>query len=204
MIELYTWGTPNGFKPVIMLEETALPYRLHPIDLQAGAQKTPGYLAINPNGKIPAMTDDADGERIVMSESGAILIYLAEKSGQFMPGDRKGRFAVMQWLMFQLSAVGPMFGQLAAFSRAEVKVQPAIDKFRAESARVAGVLEQHLAQQAWLASAYSIADMSTFTWVRAADFIGFDLAPYPALRRWRDRIAERPAVQRALAVFETT
>lgn len=201
MFEVYAWGTPNGFKPLIMLEELGLPYELRKVDLGKGEQKRPEYLALNPNGKIPTLVDERDGKRIVIFESAAILIYLADDSGRLLPTGKEPRFAALQWLMFQIGAVGPMFGQLGAFSRAEPKVQPAVDKFRAECERLVGVLDGHLAGREWLGEDYSVADIATFPWIRAAGFAGLDLSGAANLTRWRDRVAERPAVQRALALF---
>ncbi len=203
MIDLHTWSTPNGFKPLIMLEETGLPYRLRPVDLRAGAQKAPEFLRLNPNGKIPVLVDDeAEGGPIVLFESGAILIYLADKSGQLLAADPRRRFEVVQWLMFQMSAIGPVFGQLGAFSRADPPNPAAVDKFRGEGERLLAVLEGQLERQAWLGDDYSIADISTFTWVRATDFVG--LRPGPVVSAWKDRIAARPAVRRALAAFDAS
>lgn len=204
MIHLYTWRTPNGFKPLIMLEEIGFPYELRPIDIRAGEQSRREYLAINPNGKIPAMVDDSwAGGSLTLFESGAILVYLADKSGMLLANHPSRRFQVVQWLMFQMSAVGPMFGQLGYFSRADTKAPFAIERFKTECARLIGVLESHLAVQPWFGDSYSIADISMFTWIRASDFLGLDLSTAPHLRDWRDEIAERPAVKRALATFET-
>ena len=203
MIDIYAWSTPNGFKPLIMLEETGLPYNLRRIDLRAGEQKSADYLAINPNGKIPAMVDHTPaGERVVLSESGAILVYLADKSGQLLAVDPQRRFHVVQWLMFQMSAIGPMFGQLGVFSRADPPNPSAAERILAECRRLLAVLEGHLSRHPWLVDDYSIADIATFTWVRAADFIGLDLTDAPHVRKWRDVIAARPAVRRALALFD--
>ena len=201
MYEVYTWGTPNGFKPLIMLEELGLPYDLRKIDLGKGEQKRPDYLALNPNGKIPTLVDERDGERITIFESAAILIYLAEETGRLLPTEKEPRFTVLEWLMFQIGAIGPTFGQFGAFSRAEPKVQPAIDKFRVECERLAGVLDGHLAGREWLGEDYSIADIATFPWIRAADFVGLQLSGAPNLTAWMNRVGDRPAVRRALALF---
>lgn len=203
MIDLYAWSTPNGFKPLIMLEETGLPFRLRRVDLRAGEQGRPAYLAINPNGKIPALVDDDHGGgKLAVFESGAILVYLADKSGRFLAADPARRFAVVQWLMFQMSAIGPMFGQLGFFSRGGTPAAFAAERFRKECERLIGVLERQLARQTWLADDYSIADIGTFPWIRACDVLGLDLGGAPHVRRWRDAIAARPAVQRALAAFD--
>ena len=205
MIRLYAWSTPNGFKPLILLEETGLPFELKPVDLRAGRQSEPAYLAVNPNGKIPALTDDdCDGEPLTLFESGAILLYLSEKTGQFLPSGSAQRFRVTQWLMFQMAAIGPTLGQLGFFARSEPRTPVAIERYRHESERLIGVLEAHLAQHDWLVDRYSVADMAMFPWIRACDALGLDLSSAPHLVRWRDTIASRPAVQRALATFETS
>jgi GST-like protein len=203
MIELYTWGTPNGRKVSIMLEECGLPYRVHAIDITRGEQFAPGFVAISPNGKIPAIVDTQgpDGKAISLMESGAILVYLAGKTGKFLPADERGKYAALQWLMFQMGGVGPMFGQAHHFLRyAPEKVPYAIARYGKETARLYGVLERHLAQHAFLADEYSIADIATYPWVARHDWHDVDLAAYPAVLRWFRAIASRPAVQRGMAV----
>lgn len=203
MIDLHTAATPNGQKVGIMLEEVGLPYEKHLINLSAGAQKEPGYLAINPNGKIPAIVDrDAQGGTpLPVFESGAILIYLAEKTGKLLPADPIGRFAALQWLMIEMGGVGPMFGQAWFWSRNKESVPPALARYKGEAERLLGVLELRLGDSPYLAGPdYTIADVATWPWIAAAGFIGLDLARYPALRRWHSAIGERPAVQRGMAV----
>ncbi|MBL8502753.1 MAG: glutathione S-transferase N-terminal domain-containing protein [Rhodocyclaceae bacterium] len=203
MIELYTWGTPNGRKVSIMLEECALPYRVHKIDITQGAQFAPAYLAINPNGKIPAIVDPdgPDGRSISLMESGAILVYLAGKTGRFLPASARGKYEALQWLMFQMGGVGPMFGQTHHFLRyAPEKVDYAIGRYTKETARLYGVLNARLARHAFLADDYSIADIATYPWVARHEWHEIALASYPNVQRWFKAIASRPAVQRGMAV----
>lgn len=200
MIELYLWTTPNGRKPLIMLEETGMEYTLRPVRLN-GEQKSPEFLRISPNGRIPAIIDrGADGtDEIVVFESGAILIYLAEKSSQFLPEAGQARAAVMEWLMFQMSGVGPIFGQLGHFKRSAPQEMPyAIERFESEVKRLYSVLEMRLGEAAYLGGDYSIADMATYPWVRSPEYLGLTLEPYPNVQRWVEEIGERPAVQRAM------
>ncbi len=198
MLTLYTAATPNGHKVSIALEELALPYRLSVLDLSAGEQKRPEFLAINPNGRIPAIVDHDAGDFAVF-ESGAILIYLAEKTGRLMPQDAKGRSRVLQWLMFQMGGVGPMMGQANVFYRYfPEQIQPAIARYQAEGRRLFEVLDGHLAQHEWLAGGYSIADIASWAWVRTHRWSGISIEGLPHLRRWRDAIRARPAVQRGL------
>ncbi|MDA8229963.1 MAG: glutathione S-transferase N-terminal domain-containing protein [Magnetospirillum sp.] len=203
MIDLYTWGTPNGRKVSIMLEETALPYIAHPIDITKGEQCTPDYLAINPNGKIPAIIDQDGPDRrpITVFESGAILIYLAEKTGCFLPADARRRMAVLQWLMFQMGGVGPMFGQTHHFRHfAPEKVPYAIERYTKETRRLYGVLDRRLAEVEYVAEDYSIADMAIWPWCLLQEWQGIDLADFPNVRRWYEAIGARPAVQKGMAV----
>lgn len=203
MITLYTWGTPNGRKVSIMLEECGLPYRAQPIDIMKGAQFTPEFVAINPNSKIPAIVDEqGPGEKpFTLFESGAILLYLAEKAGKFLPADVRGKYEAIQWLMFQMGGIGPIFGQTHHFLRfAPEPVPYAIKRYSDETARLYRVLEQRLGEAAYLAGEYSVADIATFPWVNRHEFHKVDLADYPNVRRWHDAIAARPAVQRGLAV----
>ncbi len=203
MIELYTTGTPNGQKVSIMLEEIAIDYTVHPIDFSKGEQKQPDFLAINPNGKIPAIvdTEGLDGQSISIFESGAILIYLAEKSGKLLSTKPRQRMETIEWLMFQMAGVGPMFGQLGYFSRfAPVKIDYAIDRYTNEVKRLLGVLDKRLSVVDFLATDYSIADIATFPWVNGHEFFGFGLDEFPHVQRWHDSISARPAVQRGLKV----
>lgn len=203
MITLYTWGTPNGRKVSIMLEECGLPYRAQPIDIMKGAQFTPEFVAINPNSKIPAIVDEqGPGEKpFTLFESGAILLYLAEKTGKFLPADVRGKYEAIQWLMFQMGGIGPIFGQTHHFLRfAPEPVPYAIKRYSDETARLYSVLERRLGEATYLAGEYSVADIATFPWVSRHEFHKIDLADYPNVRRWHDVIAARPAVQRGLAV----
>jgi GSH-dependent disulfide-bond oxidoreductase len=211
MIDLYTWTTPNGRKASIMLEETGLPYTVLPVDLGAGQQLAAGFSAINPNQKIPAIVDhDADGGPLTLFESGAILIYLAEKSGRLLAADVRTRAATMQWLMFQMSQVGPMIGQAGHFvNQAPERIPYAIKRFVEESQRIVGVLEQALQGKDYLAGTYSIADIATYPWIDAAWTPLTSMMPEHAValrnvRRWLDRLAERPAVQRGMRVPATS
>ena len=198
MIDLYTAATPNGHKVSIALEELGLPYSLRVLDLSANAQKEPWFLAINPNGRIPAIVDHDEGDFAVF-ESGAILIYLAEKTGRLMPQDAKGRSRVLQWLMFQMGGVGPMMGQANVFFRYfPEKLQPAIDRYQGEVRRLFRVLDGHLARNEYLAGDYSIADIANWAWVRTHNWSGVAIDDLPNLARWRDCIRARPAVQRGI------
>lgn len=198
MIDLYTAATPNGYKVSIALEELGLPYTLRVLDLAKGEQKTPAFLAINPNGRIPAIVDHEAGGFAVF-ESGAILIYLAEKTGRLMPTDVQGRSRVIQWLMFQMGGVGPMMGQANVFFRYfPEKIQPAIDRYQGESKRLLTVLDGHLKDHEYLAGDYSIADIANWAWVRTHRWSGVDVSDLPHLQRWLDAIRQRPAVQRGI------
>jgi GST-like protein len=202
MIQLYTWGTPNGKKVSIMLEEVGLPYAVHPINLQQGDQFKPEYLALNPNNKIPTIVDDdgPDGKPLTLFESGAILMYLAEKSGQLWPADTRQRYTVIQWLMFQMGGIGPMFGQANYFYRLEEKVPYAIERFHKEARRLYNVLDQELGRRDYLAGDYSIADIATYPWVGRHEMHHVKLEEYPNVKRWFDAISKRPAVQRGMEV----
>ena len=201
MIDLYTAATPNGHKISIALEELGLPYRLNVLDLTTGEQKAPAFLAINPNGRIPAIVD-READDFAVFESGAILIYLAEKTGRLMPRDAKGRSQVLQWLMFQMGGIGPMLGQAHHFLRFAPDVIPyAVERYSKEAARLYGVLETRLTDCDWLAGdEYSIADIATFPWIARHDWQGIDLGRYLAVKRWYDAIADRPAVRRGMEV----
>jgi len=200
MIDLYSSPTPNGRKVSIALEEMGLAYTLHAIDLAKQQQKEPWFLAINPNGRIPAIVDRDNGDFAVF-ESGAILMYLAEKTGQFLPSEPEARSQVIQWLMFQMGGVGPMMGQANVFYRyAPEKIPFAIERYQREGRRLFGVLDGQLAQHEYLAGDYSIADIATYPWVAGHDWSGIDITPFPHLARWLDAIAARPAVQRGMQV----
>jgi GSH-dependent disulfide-bond oxidoreductase len=202
MIQLYTWGTPNGKKVSIMLEEIAMPYEVHPINLGQGDQFKREYLAINPNNKIPSIidTDGPGGKQLTLFESGAILMYLAEKSGKLWPTDMRQRYLVMQWLMFQMGGVGPMFGQANYFFRLEEKVPYALERYHKEALRLYGVLEKALGQNEHLPGEYSIADIATYPWVWRHDIHQVKLEDFPNVKRWYDKISERPAVKRGMEI----
>jgi GST-like protein len=198
MIDLYSAATPNGHKVSIALEEMGLPYELHTLDLQKGVQKEPWFLALNPNGRIPAIVDRAE-DNFAVFESGAILVYLAEKCGQLMPRDVKGRSQVMQWLMFQMGGVGPMMGQANVFYRYfPEKIQPAIDRYQGESRRLFTVLDARLKDHEYLAGDYSIADIANWAWVRIYKWSGVSVEGLPHLQRWLAAIGARPAVQKGI------
>ena len=195
MIELFTAATPNGHKVSIALEELGLSYEIRVLDFTRAEQREPWFLAINPNGRIPAIIDH-DADDFAVFESGAILIYLAEKTGRLMPADAKGRSRVLQWLMFQMGGVGPMMGQANVFFRYfPEKIQPAIDRYQAEVKRLFTVLDGHLAQHDYLAGDYSIADIANWAWVRTAKWSGVPFNDLPHLTRWVEQIRARPAVQ---------
>lgn len=197
MIDLYTAATPNGHKVSIALEEMGLPYRVHALSFDKKEQKTSEFLRINPNGRIPAIVDDG----FAVFESGAILLYLAEKTGQLLPTDAKGRSRVIQWLMFQMGGVGPMQGQANVFFRYfPEKLQGAIDRYQHETRRLYAVLDTRLGEAEYLAGDYSIADIATFPWVRVHDWAGVSVDGLPHLQRWLAAIDARPAVQCGLQV----
>jgi GSH-dependent disulfide-bond oxidoreductase len=200
VIDLYTAATPNGHKVSIALEELDLPYEVHALDLSAGQQKEPWFRAINPNGRIPAIVDRSNGDFAVF-ESGAILLYLAQKTGRLLPADAKGRSETVQWLMFQMGGLGPMMGQANVFARYfPEKIPAAIDRYLRESRRLLEVLDRRLASREWLAGDYSIADIANFAWARIHEWPGVDVSGLDHLYSWMERIAARPAVQRGLAV----
>lgn len=201
MIEFYGAETPNGWKISIALEELQLPYTLQRLKLMQGEQKHPDYLKLNPNGRIPTIVDHGNDDFAVF-ESGAILIYLAEKTGQLMPGDGKGRSTVIQWLMFQMSGIGPMMGQAGVFYRyAPEKIPYAIDRYQREVRRLFEVLDRRLASHEYLAGDYSIADISTWPWVQGHDWVGVSVDGLPHLQRWIESIRARPAVKRGMEVL---
>ena len=203
MITLYTWGTPNGRKVSIMLEECGLPYEVRPVNIANGEQFESEFRSVNPNSKIPAIVDSdgPDGRPFALFESGAILVYLAGKSGLFLPESPAGKYKALQWLMFQMGGVGPMFGQAHHFLRfAPEKVPYAMERYRKETARLYGVLDHQLSRHAFLAEEYSIADIATYPWVARHEWQEVDLADYPSVRRWFEEISARPAVRRGMAV----
>ncbi len=205
MIDLYTWPTPNGHKIHIMLEETGLDYEVIPVDIGQGDQFDPEFLRISPNNKMPAIVDrdGPGGEPYPMFESGAILMYLAEKTGRFMPQDTAARYRVVQWLMFQMGHIGPMLGQAHHFrAYAPEQIPYAVERYTNEANRLYNVLDGRLGESAWLAGDdYSIADIAVFPWLRSHERQGVDLAGYPNVKRWFDEIAARPAVMRGVEVL---
>ncbi len=203
MIDLYTWGTPNGRKVAIMLEECGLQYNVHKINIGANEQFAPDYVAINPNSKIPSIVDPEgpDGKPICMMESGAILIYLSGKTGKLLPKSDRGRYKALEWLMFQMGAIGPMFGQVHHYLRSAKEPVPyAIERYTREKDRLYGVLDRRLGEARYLAGEYSIADIATYPWVARHDWHKTDLNTFPNVKRWFDAIGARPAVQRGMAV----
>ena len=204
-IDVYSWPTPNGHKVHIMLEECGLPYVAHPVNIGKGDQFAPDFLAISPNNKIPAIVDPQgpDGQPISLFESGAILVYLAGKTGRFMPEDDRARYDVLQWLMFQMGGVGPMLGQAHHFRLyAPEKLPYAIERYTNEAKRLYGVIDKRLSQSAFIAGPdYSIADIAIFPWLRSWENQGIVLTEYPHLKSWFDGIAARPAVQRGVKVL---
>ncbi len=205
MIDVYSWATPNGHKVHIMLEECALPYRVHAVDIGAGDQFKPEFLAISPNNKIPAIVDSdgPDGKPISVFESGAILLYLAGKTGRFLPKDVRGKYEALEWLMFQMGGVGPMLGQAHHFRiYAPEKIDYAIQRYTNEAKRLYGVMDKRLQHHEWIAgSEYTVADIAIFPWLRSWKNQGIDWADHPRLKQWFDTIEARPAVQRGVAVL---
>ena len=205
MLDLYFWATPNGYKVTILLEELGLEYRVVPIHIGKGEQFARDFLKISPNNKIPALVDHAaaDGKPFALFESGAIMMYLAEKSGwRFMPADLRKRYDVVQWLMFQMGGVGPMLGQAHHFRRyTREQIPYAIERYTSEATRLYRVLDNRLSEAEYLAGEYSIADMAVYPWLRPYKWQGQDIAAWPNLQRWYSAIRARPAVQRGLAVL---
>ena len=202
MIDLYTFTTPNGRKASIMLEEVGLPYEVHVIDITKDEQFSPEYIEINPNSKIPAIVDQ--DTNIKVFESGAILIYLAEKTGKLLPSETKTRIEVIEWLMFQMASIGPMFGQHNHFNRyAPEKIPYAIERYEKETLRLYGVLDKQLADKEFICGDYSIADVATFPWVNIYDYQGLTLDNHPNLKRWLETVQQRPAVKKGMAVPKT-
>jgi len=204
MIDLYTWTTPNGRKVSVMLEECGLAYNVHEINIGRDEQFTPEFMAINPNSKIPAIVDSEgpDGRPISMMESGAILVYLAGKTGKFLPESPRGKFDALQWLMFQMGGVGPMFGQAHHFIRsAKEQVPYGIERYSRETRRLYGVLDKHLSTETYLAAGeYTIADIATYPWIARHEWHQVDLNDFPNVKRWFDAISARPAVKRGMDV----
>ena len=205
MIDLYTWATPNGHKVHIMLEETGLPYNVIPVDIGAGEQFKPAFLKISPNNKMPAMVDSdgPGGKPISIFESGAILLYLASKTGRFLPEDLRDKWSTLQWLMFQMGGVGPMLGQAHHFLQyAPEKIEYAMNRYKNEANRLYGVIDRRLKESKYIAcNQYTIADMAIVPWLRFPERQGVDVDEYPHLKKWRDAILERPAVQRGVKVL---
>jgi len=205
MIDLYSWPTPNGHKIHIMLEETGLPYRVHPVNIGAGDQFKPEFLKISPNNKMPAMidSDGPDGKPMSMFESGAMLLYLASKTGKFLPENIRDRWSTLQWLMFQMGGVGPMLGQAHHFLvYAPEKIPYAMQRYSKEANRLYGVMDRRLAESKFIAcNEYTIADIAIMPWLRSYKNQGVEMDGYPHVKRWFDGIAARPAVQRGLAVL---
>jgi GST-like protein len=200
MIDLYTSATPNGWKASVTLEEMEIPYETHAVELSSQQQKQDWFLKINPNGRIPAIVDRDAGDFAVF-ESGAIMLYLAEKTGKLMPSDAKGKSLVTQWLMFQMGGIGPMMGQANVFFRYwPEKIQPVIDRYQNESRRLFEVLNNRLKDNEWLAGDYSIADIANWCWVRTHPWSGVSVEGLDALQKWIDKIAEKPGVQRGVKV----
>jgi len=202
-IDLYTWSTPNGRKASIALEELDLAYKVHPINITKGEQLQPAFLAVSPNNKIPAIVDPEgpDGRPFSLFESGAILIYLAEKTGRLLPSAPAARYRALEWLMWQMGGFGPMLGQAHHFRRfAPEQVPYAIERYTNETRRLYGVLDRRLGEVEYLAGDYSIADIATFPWAARHEWQGVDLAEFANVKRWFDAIAARPAVERGMAV----
>jgi len=203
MIDLYTWGTPNGRKVSIMLEEVGLPYSVFPIDISKGDQFTNDFIRINPNSKIPAIVDHEGpgGQKFAVFESGAILIYLGDKTGKFLPKEPTVYYETMQWLMFQMGGVGPMFGQAHHFRRfAPEKIPYAIERYTKESRRLYGVMDARLKESEYLAGPYTVADIATYPWAARHEWHGVDLKDFPNVNRWFADISARPAVKKGMSV----
>src|SRR6266403_3993881 len=205
MIDLYYWPTPNGHKVTIFLEEAGLDYKIVPVDIRKGEQFAPEFLKISPNNRMPAIVDHVgpDGKPLAIFESGAILLYLAEKTGKLMPSDTRGKYDVIQWLMFQMASVGPMLGQAHHFRRyAPEKLDYAINRYTNEAKRIYGVIDKRLGEAKYLAGDYSIADIATYPWLVPHSMQGQNLEDFPNLKRWYDELRERPATQRGFAVMK--
>ena len=205
MIDVYTWPTPNGHKVHIMLEETGLEYRVHAVNIREGEQFQPGFLKISPNNRIPAIVDGKgpSGRPFSLFETGAILLYLASKTGKLLPQDMEARWTCVQWLMWQMGGVGPMFGQANHFRRySKEKIQYAVDRYTNEANRLTRVLDRQLGESRYVAGEeYTIADIAIFPWYRGSENRGVSIAEYPNVKRWFDEISARPAVQRGVKVL---
>ncbi|MEO8935299.1 MAG: glutathione binding-like protein [Burkholderiaceae bacterium] len=206
MIDVYSWATPNGHKVHIMLEECGLQYTVHAVDIGAGDQFKPAFLAISPNNKIPAIVDSdgPDGKPMSLFESGAILLYLAGKTGKFMPSSVRGKYETLEWLMFQMGGVGPMLGQAHHFRiYAPEKIEYAVDRYTNEAKRLYGVMDKRLGQSRYLAcDEYTIADIATWPWTRSYKNQGIDIDEYPNVKRWFDTVGSRAAAQRGVQVLD--
>jgi GST-like protein len=206
MLDLYFWTTPNGYKVTILLEELGLKYKVIPVHIGKGEQFNPDFLKISPNNKIPALVDhqSLDGKPLALFESGAIMMYLAEKSGwRFMPADSRRRYEVIEWLMFQMGSIGPMLGQAHHFRRyAKEQIPYAIERYTSEATRLYRVLDRRLGEVEFLGGGYSIADMAVYPWLRPYKWQGQDIAAWPNLQRWYNAVRARPAVQHGLAVLQ--
>jgi GST-like protein len=203
MLDLYAWPTPNGYKISIMLEEIALPYNVIPVNIGAGEQFTPEFLKISPNNRMPAIVDhDAPGGALSIFESGAILMYLAEKSGQFWPAEPHARYKVAEWVMWQMAGLGPMLGQAGHFKRAAPEPIPyAIDRYTNEARRLFGVLDRQLADKEFIAGEYSLADMASYPWSLAFTYLEISLDDFPHVVRWQAAMAARPAVAKGMELL---
>jgi GST-like protein len=205
MIDLYYWPTPNGHKIPIMLEECGLPYQVHPVNMLKGDQFKPEYLKLNPNNKIPTIVDrdGPGGKPYAVFESGAILMYLAEKTAKFWPADMARRYDIIQWTIFQVASLGPLFGQCGHFLRyAPEKIPYAIDRYWNETKRLYRVMDRRLADRDYLAGDYSIADIATYPWIKINWFHNIEIDDYPNVKRWRERVGVRPAVIKGCALLE--
>jgi GST-like protein len=204
MLDLYAWPTPNAHKVSIMLEEIGLPYTVIPVNIGAGEQFAPDFLAISPNNRMPAIVDhDVPGEPLAIFESGAILLYLAEKSGRFWPAEVHKRYDVAQWVMWQMGGLGPMLGQANHFQHVAPEPMPyAVDRYKNEALRLFGVLDKRLRDREFIAGAYSIADMASYSWTTLFARIDIAIEDFPAVQAWQARMAERPAVQRGMDLLK--
>ncbi len=208
MIDLYYWPTPNGWKITILLEELGLPYKMIPVDIGKGEQFEPDFLKISPNNRMPAIVDhDVDGDPVSIFESGAIMLYLAEKTGKFIPSDTAGRVEVLQWLFWQVGGLGPMLGQVSHFNTyapqlTDSDLSYSLDRYTQEGVRLFGVMDRRLADRDYLAGDYSIADMACWPWVAPAARFGYDMSKHENLMRWIESVGMRPAVERGFAVGE--
>ena len=203
MLDLYAWPTPNAHKVAIMLEEIGTPYKVISVDIRSGEQSAPHFLKISPNGKMPAIVDhDAPGAPVTIFESGAILFYLAERSGRYWPTDTRARYEVAQWVMWQMAGLGPMIGQAFHFMHyAPEKDGYAISRYSSEVNRLFGVLDKQLQSREWICEDYSIADMASYSWTLVFDYLGIDMRDFRSVLRWQTAMGHRPAVQRGMALL---